>query len=213
MTQPIHVVHVGAFGSAVSQYLERLRRDVIVTTALKNIACSSFRPARMHLLASWRPVVTLCRAIEEFCFDREVPFLPAILENQHLIVGPLVLPGKGPCWSCSHARAQQHCSIVRQRAILQAYYEEHFSEGPQGYLKPHAVIAASLLSQAIRMVDSASIPGGEVWEIDLLSLKMSSSRVVGVDGCPRCGLGRSAKDKTVREMSNCLAHVWRSDGR
>ena len=123
------------------------------------------------------------------------------MEAPHLRVGPLVVPGSGACRSCHEKRTLQHSSRPAQLEALWNYYDANPGLGPQGYLAPFAEIAALRLAQFVDELDqNPAAAAGSVWEIDVVSRLTKTGKVVGIHGCPRCGLGRDESTRSFAEM-------------
>jgi bacteriocin biosynthesis cyclodehydratase domain-containing protein len=206
VSEPILIVTVGAFGRAVGRRIEALDRHA---RALEDAGAltptASARSPRAVVLAASRPLWHRCEEIEERAFACGWPFVPAILESRSLTIGPIVVPGAGACWSCWHARSKQHDRHGVARAALAAHYRDHPDAEPKGFLEPFALLTAARISQAIDRLDSAA---GEVWRLDVITREATTSQVVGLHNCPRCGLHRPAEERTVGAMRRAVANSW-----
>src|SRR5690349_13762380 len=96
---PVHIVSVGPFGAAVADSLRKVLDNVIETpSGSGGLASPAYWPAaRINLLAAWRPVPQLDRLLEEVSYAWKKPFIPAIIENGSLRIGPVLVPGKSAC--------------------------------------------------------------------------------------------------------------------
>jgi hypothetical protein len=123
-------------------------------------------------------------------------------------LGPVILPGAGICWSCWSKREKQHHPWPERREALLQYYDDHPQRGPLGFLGPFAMLSASRLSAVIDEVDSGTIAGGYVWQIDMINRKVSTAVAVGIHDCPRCGLHRSPTTRSYSDMREKLKYLW-----
>jgi bacteriocin biosynthesis cyclodehydratase domain-containing protein len=168
---------------------------------------------RMILVASWRPVNGLCRAVDRTCHERQLPFVPLIADSMTLRAGPVVVPGRGSCWTCWYLRYRQHARALHHRQAVWQHYETYPEAGPSGYLEPYAMLGAARLCE---LVDAVEAPddnrpvAGTVWQIDMLTREITTSTGVGVDGCAQCGLRRDPNGRTVAEMQKALEYLWRA---
>jgi hypothetical protein len=70
------------------------------------------------------------------------------------------------------------------------------------------MLSASRLSAVIDEVDSGTIAGGYVWQIDMINRKVSTAVAVGIHDCPRCGLHRSPTTRSYSDMREKLKYLW-----
>jgi bacteriocin biosynthesis cyclodehydratase domain-containing protein len=208
-TTPVEILTVGVFGRAVAEYLIALRRDVHETRA-----DGADRPfdargaARIRLLAAWRPVPAICELLDHRSHASQRPFVPLIAESTVLRLGPIVVPGRGACWSCWMRRRRQHAEWPDELMAVLRHYADSDRAGPEGYLEPFAMIGAMQLAQTIEAIDASAPVAGRVCELDMLTRNIAVSTVVGVHDCPRCGLHRSPLTRSVAEMAQQLEHIW-----
>jgi hypothetical protein len=69
-------------------------------------------------------------------------------------------------------------------------------------------MAAVRLTEVIAALDLGTAIPGFLWQIDVLTGEITTGRVVGVNGCPWCGLGRSKKDRSVKLLREELSYLW-----
>jgi hypothetical protein len=105
-------------------------------------------------------------------------------------------------------RSRQHGAALDYRRALWEHYIANPEKGPQGYLEPLALIAADRVSQTIGLLAQSVELAGQVWQMDVLTREINVSKVVGVNGCPRCGLDRSVDSRRYLTMQRALAHFW-----
>lgn len=194
---------LGAFGRAVAGYLCTLRSDVCV------IASEIDVDARVAIVASWRPCPDVCARWDDWSHRQQTPFVALVADGASLTLGPVVMPGRGPCWACFARRTRQHALWPDRRAALDQHYADQPDAGPAGYLEPAALLGAARLSEVVEAIDAGTVVPGSVWQINLLSREVASSVVVGVHDCPRCGLHRFAATRSVAELREALAYRWK----
>jgi bacteriocin biosynthesis cyclodehydratase domain-containing protein len=204
MTQPVLLVPVGPFGDAIARHLEGLRLDTVRESAT-DAGFSLLTSARIIVVAAWRPVVALCEGIDRASRRLNRPFVPLVIEGATLSIGPVVRPGAAGCWHCWIRRRNQHDPFAAERAAVAAVYDACPDAGPRGYLEAAAVVGAAQLSRTIERIDRDDCAGGELWQMHLLTRAVTTSTVIGVDGCPYCGLGRPLQDRSWRELQTCFA--------
>jgi bacteriocin biosynthesis cyclodehydratase domain-containing protein len=209
-SRAIHIFTVGKFGQAVAARLEAQRPEV-VETAVKNdtIPIPGMWPdSCVTVIAGWRPSPNLCEMLEEFSYQRQRPFVPLFQVSGALRLGPVVVPGKGPCWTCSLRRFKQHAEWPEAEAALLDHYARLPESGPHGFLEPFAVMAAARLSHTIQQLLDQEPIGGQIWQIHMLTRDIIKSQAIGIHGCPRCGLDRAAPARTFIRMHEQLSYLW-----
>lgn len=212
MTRGSHIVSVGRFGEAVARYLSKMITDLIETQGTFCATSTSWPTATVHIVATCSACLDPCYLYESMSYDQGLPFIPLVMDSRALVLGPVVVPGDngGGCWSCSVMRSRQHSPLGRYKTIISEYYRSHSDAGPQGYLEPFAMMGAARLSA---MIDALAVPStvaGKIWQIDLLSLRVTEGTAIGIDNCPRCGLHRPQLTRSVTDMRSALHHLWRA---
>jgi bacteriocin biosynthesis cyclodehydratase domain-containing protein len=97
------------------------------------------------ILACWRPAPALCEIADQLAFRYGRDWLPVILDDAVIRVGPLIRPPSGPCFQCFRRRALQH---DENRAVTIRVHQAYDSDpdcGPDGYLPSHARVAAGVV--------------------------------------------------------------------
>jgi bacteriocin biosynthesis cyclodehydratase domain-containing protein len=163
--------------------------------------------ADIWLVAAWKPVSKICETVDNFIHKHDRPFISVVLDSSALIIGPIVVPRKGGCWSCWQARVAQHSTSRRDRSSVLHFYEANPQAGPKGYLAPFAMMGAAQVVRALHSPTQLEGMAGYIWRIDLFTREVTTSRLVGVDGCARCGLKREVESRTYLEMQDQLAFL------
>ncbi len=205
----VSVISAGPFGTAIAHHLRNLREDVSETPLIEEQAIQPAM-ARVTIIAAWRPLSLLCERLDELSFQWQRPFVPVVAESVVLRIGPVVIPGRGPCWHCWAQRLQQHSKWPAAEQDLRQHYAANPKTGPQGYLEPFAMMAAARAAQIIEQLDSSQAVPGYIWQIDVMTREITTSVVTGVHDCPRCGLHRSLPELGYDKMKRELAYLWES---
>ncbi len=206
----IYVIGVGPFGIDVAQ---RITDDVtgasmLALQAEEPLDSAALPTADLYLLATWRPVPRLAAALDSCAALWRVPWLPIILDGPTLRVGPGVAPGSAGCLDCAERRLRQHSGTADVTAALRTYYLTRPDEGPAGYLPTIATLAAATGAElALELLREPSTAAGRLFQFGTTSQRSSSSQVVGIHGCPRCGLGRCERDRSWRELCDELENL------
>lgn len=212
----VFMISVGAFGMAVGRYVRRLYPNIHEMTR-GDISVTDGRhwPAfDLVILAASRPAPRLCERLDEISQRRRAPFIPLLVESGALRLGPVIVPGDSGCWRCWERRSQQHCAYPQERSALLEWYDAHPQVGPRGYLEAFAVIGAARIAQTITEVNrSAGSAAGTIWQLHMFTSKVSTGLLLGIDGCPICGLNRGLTTRTYLEMQQSLKEMWRNGTR
>lgn len=195
------------------KHVRSLRRDVLEICVSSSTTPQFERcaDARAIVVAAWRPVPTLCELADRVSHKQKRPFIPLVLESQVLRLGPIVLPGKSACWGCWNQRCRQAAGWSKEQDAIFHYYSSSAESGPKGYLEPFAVLGAARLSDSIDALMTSDSLASSVWQIDLITREIVTSVVVGVHGCPCCGLGRCESKRSVDSLQHELHYMWTYD--
>lgn len=207
---PLHILAIGSFGAAVA---DRLAPDLPGARIERRTDDRSlpmhWPPARMHLLLTWRETPALAERLDRAAHQWRVPWLPVVLEHPRLRVGPLVVPGRGPCYRCFRGRSAQHDPRPDITRALHAHFDAAPEDGPRGYLPAHTSIAAGLTREVLQRVDDDDgvADAGTVRWIDLLSGRPGRADVVAVHGCGRCARRRNPAERTHIRLTADLERI------
>jgi bacteriocin biosynthesis cyclodehydratase domain-containing protein len=207
---PVHILSAGPFGQSVTQYLKNLWPNTVETVLTGNEPrpSTTWHMADVRILVAGRPMPKLCEWLDGVSHQSGRPCFPVVLDSTALRLGPVVVPGKGGCWRCWILRSAQQADWSEERSALHEYYSSNAATGPRGYLEPFAMIAASQIAQTLRALATSSEAAGYIWQMDLLTGRISTSTLVGIHNCPQCGLHRPALMRSVAEMRDALAGLW-----
>jgi bacteriocin biosynthesis cyclodehydratase domain-containing protein len=205
---------VGDFAKAVGEHLQLLCPNISLRVS-ETAGRATVKPLTadgINVLISWRPVPDICAQLDDLSFKCNKPFIPLIIDSTLLCVGPVVIPGCSSCWHCWIARIKQHTHSSREEhATLLEYYQSNSWAGPHGYLRPIAIVGAARLAQLLEEIDSSRCTPGHLWQLDMLTRRVTTSTVVGVHDCPRCGLHRSSSTRTFHDLRSALSYIWRAE--
>lgn len=214
----LSVVSVGTFGRAVARHLRSYQPDLResnVTSPLTDVSPAILKGSggdSTVVVVAAHTAPAVCELFARVAHENRLPFLPVVVDESTLRLGPVVVPGVGGCWRCWVARYRQHDAHIREREALHAFYNEHPDNGPRGYLEPFAWIIASQLAAVLRSKQDLEYWAGWLWQVDLFSREVSTGELIGVDGCSWCGLNRSLPGRTYGDMQRALAWLWNGNG-
>lgn len=202
----------GRFGEVVQEHLLKCRDDVqcwAVSDDRLRALLSFPRPAKMLAFVAWRPDPSRCELLDRIAHNSELPFVPLTIDTGKLQLGPVVVPGRGPCWTCWAQRSRENSAWPIAREALLDFYDTHPESGPEGYIETIAAVAASKMAQAITSLDSGHARPGLVWQFDLVTRQIHTFTVVGRHDCQRCGLHRSPQTRSIDFISQELTWLWK----
>lgn len=214
--KPVHVFTVGKYGMAMAKYLKMISQDIVETPVVGDIIPlpEVWPDSRATVVLSWRPVPTLCEYADEISHLTKRPFIPVIQDANELQVGPVVIPGHGSCWRCWVKRGRQRSEWPEAKFAVLQHYANHPASGPVGFLDSFALIAAARVKAFLDCLESQPEIAGSVWQINVLSRAIVSTKVVGTHGCPQCGISTIAAIRTIAAIQQQLAYLWtQSEGR
>nr|WP_239078016.1 TOMM precursor leader peptide-binding protein [Streptomyces sp. SID9124] len=151
----------------------------------------AFEGADTVVAALWRTAPALCERLDTLAYETGVRWLPVVLEPGQVRVGPLVVPGTGPCHNCFETRRLQHDPQPAAAAALGAAYDRDPDCGPAGYLPQQARTAAGLAAGLLRAPDTEA---GTVLRLPAGSRAVRRDTVTRRHGCPRCSPDRPQRD-------------------
>jgi bacteriocin biosynthesis cyclodehydratase domain-containing protein len=202
----VHLIAAGPFGVAVAERLSAALASTAMTHAdpTGRFWSQTWPPARMHVLCAWRAMPWLAARLDELAFAWGTPWLPVVCEHPELRVGPLVVPGAGPCYGCFRRRLAQHLPSEQLTSHLHRTLDADSAAGPRGFMPFHALLAAA----AARSVLAQDEPG-RVLALNLVTRKSGSGHVVGVHGCERCGGRVPEATRSYERLGVDVARVLR----
>ncbi|MDX3109467.1 TOMM precursor leader peptide-binding protein [Nonomuraea angiospora] len=155
--------------------------------------------AQAVVVALWRPAPGLCERADELAHATGTAWLPVVMEDASIVVGPLVRPGSGPCFRCFADRRVQHDPRWHRTRARYAAYDSDPALGPAGFRPRHADVAATAARLLLRPAGdgpgrAARDAAGAVITLSVPGLSVSRDRVVACHGCDRCGRQRPVRD-------------------
>jgi bacteriocin biosynthesis cyclodehydratase domain-containing protein len=153
------------------------------------VATSDF--GGQHILRGWNRI----------CVERNLVFLPIILQDLIGYVGPVVVPGETACYECVWLRQNSH---MRDPAVQRAADLEALDgQGVVGAHPSMAAVLADIATMELTKYFSGVIPGrraGAIVEVNLLRPLVEAHKVLKVPRCPVCGpLNHTSPLTTQRE--------------
>lgn len=142
----------------------------------------------------------LMRQWNRFAVERDIHFLPVVLENLVGHVGPLVIPGEVACYECLRAREN---SNLDDPQLKRAAEPSAFAGQRVAALHPSmASIVGEVAAVELGRVYGRWSPAGaagRVLEVNLISGSMQPRPLLKLPRCPVCGpVERSAPAATTR---------------
>ncbi|QDX95356.1 hypothetical protein EEL32_11750 [Brevibacillus laterosporus] len=195
----VHVIAVGAFGIEVANMLQTKMEGVIITQSDESgvFYPANWPHARIHIVASWRPVSSLCQLMDKLCSAWKKPWVQIVMDHTSLIIGPVVIPEEEGCYTCFSKRQIQHSVFGKYMQQAQDVYKQNFELGPKGFLRVHVGMAVHLfLHVNQRLQEDLVKEAGTVYECNVVRGTTRMGKVVGFHGCPQCGLQREESTRS-----------------
>jgi bacteriocin biosynthesis cyclodehydratase domain-containing protein len=149
--------------------------DLLEEVDLLVVALETFPPSLLH-------------NVNDLAIAAEKPWLPVHADGSEVIVGPLVVPGRSPCYN--EYEIQHEASRTLRREYL--LYREELTRQPIGaapqLLPPYAGIAASWTVTAVLpfLLEGSSFLVGRAVRVDFERLEVTNERVLRLPRCPAC---------------------------
>jgi bacteriocin biosynthesis cyclodehydratase domain-containing protein len=149
------------------------------------------KPADCHIVCSDFGGLDLMREWNRKCVASGTTFYPIVLEDEVASLGPLIVPGEGPCYECMVAREDAN----RDDPALSRASEAHafFGQDVTGFVQPMARVAADLAAVDLLKYFSRTLPGGvagRLIEADLMTPALRTRNVLRAPRCPVCAPAR-----------------------
>lgn len=129
----------------------------------------------------------LAEEADDTAYRRGIPWLAVEAGHQRVTVGPLVVPGRGPCHGCFRQRRVQHDPRWPLTQALRAAKTDDESLRPHGFVPHQLRITAGIVSLLLASLADGTARPGTVITLELNRSLMRSDLVVGCHGCARCG--------------------------
>ncbi|MFG2195874.1 TOMM precursor leader peptide-binding protein [Streptomyces sp. NPDC048639] len=187
-TAPMHVLWTGEFGERVARHVEHMTGCPTRRAGHGDLRPATWPHTPMRLVAGWRLEAGLLNEVARLHRACRTPWLPIVHEYPVIRVGPLIVPGRGPCHGCYVRRRAQHDRASTSAAALRASLAADPDHGVSGFTDAQARIAAGL---ALDLVDQGDAElehrAGLVLFYDVLTRNLVADTVVRVHGCADCG--------------------------
>lgn len=164
--------------------------------------------ADTFIVISDRPCISYCKMMSDFCHQYGKAFIPIIVDQPFLTIGPVYINHNDSCYYCFIDRSMQHSPIPKVAKSIWSYYEQNKTPGPRGFHPSEPALLANwiLSHQKKGWVDIRN----QVYQLNLVTRETVQSHVIGIHGCHRCGLGR---DEQTRGYEKLLAEIaWNGKG-
>ena len=152
-----------------------------------------------HVVCSDFGGLILMRDWNRTAVASNIVFYPIVLQDEVASLGPLVVPGEGPCFECLWLRQSANLDEdARQRADeSHAFFGQHAT----GFLQPMARIAADIAAVDLLKYFSRALPGGRagrVIEVDLMTPSLRARNLLKAPRCPVCALTVGPPEGTAK---------------
>ena len=127
------------------------------------------------------------REWNQYAFEHNLRFFPVVLSNMIGTVGPMVIPHETACWECVLARQNSHLRDPASKQAVDAV--SHEGQDVIGFHPSMASILGDIAAVEITKFFSRIVPlwnVGKVIEVNLLSTKMTTRKVLKLPRCMVC---------------------------
>jgi thiazole/oxazole-forming peptide maturase SagC family component len=142
------------------------------------------------------------RAWNEFAVLHSLYYLPVLLQDLVGYVGPVVVPGKTPCYECLVSRQNAHLMDYQSRRALEAAFLQEQAVG--GFHPSIASILGDLAALELTKffgLGGAMARPGMLIEVNMLGAEMRSRRVLRLPRCAVCS-------RLTRVSSTAFTRGW-----
>jgi bacteriocin biosynthesis cyclodehydratase domain-containing protein len=185
---PMHTLWTGEFGKRTAGHLASVTGCPARPTDAHGNAAAAWPHAGVRVVATWRDEPALFDRVARLHTACRAPWLPVVHEYPLIRVGPLVVPGDGPCYRCYLGRRAQHDRGSDSTAALRASAAAAPGHGVTGFTDAQTMIAACLALDLLREhQDKGAESAGRVVFYNVLTRALITDTVMGVHGCRECG--------------------------
>jgi hypothetical protein len=192
----IQLVSIGKFTEEISSFIKENTRDILITQVNDEYPeLEELIEADLFIVLSSQPCVEFCKKVENYSYSINAKFLPIIVNQPMITIGPLSNVEDGACFHCFIDRVMQHSPIAAVQNSVSKYYNDHIISLSTGYHPADVTMIGNWLIYTIE--HNVNILEGKIINFNMYSRYGYKSEIVGVHGCERCGtqdeLNRSYK--------------------
>jgi bacteriocin biosynthesis cyclodehydratase domain-containing protein len=124
------------------------------------------------------------------CIRTGTPWVSARIDRRRAILGPFVIPGQTPCFTCFELRARANADHPGDHEALYSHWKRSV-QPPAGWplLPPVASIVGGMLAlDVVRVLGGGhrSAMAGRILDIDLQTFTIRSHEILKLPRCPDC---------------------------
>lgn len=202
----VNIIQIGKFASDISKQLNGEQWNVTVTEVNEDYSIPNIdnmiQTAETHILISHHPCVSFCKSINDLCYKYKKTFVPIIIDQPYLTIGPIFKAQGDSCYFCYLDRYMQHAANPDITQSVFDYYDRRVRNGPNGYHYSDVLFVSNLIFANLE--SSFEQFRGKLLRVNLINREIVVSEVIGVHGCPRCGLNRDEKTRSYKDLHNYL---------
>jgi molybdopterin-synthase adenylyltransferase len=168
----------------------------VSTTDLDDLQAASGRPPSIVAAVSERGFGPL-RAWNELALERDLPFLPVVIDDLVVYVGPLVVPHQTACFECFLRRRYSNLDEARPREAVE------LRRGGARVVGLHPAISAVAAGAAALELSKFFLPwqsarqAGYLLTFNLLASRTGRHRILKVPRCSACSSLRARQPATA----------------
>ena len=124
------------------------------------------------------------------CVRTGTPWVSARIDRNRAILGPFVIPGQTPCFTCFELRAKANADHPGDHEALYSHWKRS-AQAPTAWpsLPPVASVAGGMLAlDVVRVLGGGhrSAVAGRLLDVDLQTLNTRSHEILKLPRCPDC---------------------------
>lgn len=146
--------------------------------------------------------ISTFRRIDEQAFATGTAWSGVVLTPAGVRLGPVIVPGKSACYECFLRRSAHHEQHWRRTAAIWRTAE---SSRLDGWLPSDLLVAEGFVRILADGDPDRGWPAGSVISYQAATGEVSTAKVIGRHGCPRCRPGRDRAMDTWRDLQEDLS--------
>jgi hypothetical protein len=183
----IQIIGIGHFTRDVCRFFkENTAVDLLVTEVKEGYPTQEeLIEADLFVVISSQLCVEFCKRVENYSYSINAKFLPIIVNQPMITIGPLSNTEEGACFHCFSDRVLQHSPIAAVQRSVNVFYDGQITSSNIGHHPVDVTMFGNWLLFTIE--ENLKSLEGRVINFNMYSRYGYQSEVVGVHGCDRCG--------------------------
>lgn len=143
------------------------------------------------ILCTEKPLITIYSWLNEACLQQKIQWISGSLYGSEGVVGPSILPGETPCYTCYQLRMKGNVDFYPEHEAFEQFLIDNPNTSVTYGSIPafYSIVANHVALEAVKMI-TKSMPSsiyGNVYTIDFFTLRQGLHKVLKIPRCPSCG--------------------------